>query len=191
MSQEVVTAPTTTARSPVTVVVSRMVRPDRQADYESWLKGITAEAAKFDGYLGSDVIRPTDHRHPEYVIIFRFADYDGLRGWQTSQVRRDWMDRSNDLAVREAHTEVISGAEYWFTAPAAPRPARYRQAVVTWLAIYPLITVILLLVGPALAELSIYLRTLVVSVTLVVLMTYVVMPYMTRWFAGWLFPAKK
>jgi antibiotic biosynthesis monooxygenase (ABM) superfamily enzyme len=168
-----------------------MVRPDRQADYESWLKGITAEAAKFDGYLGSDVIRPTDHRHPEYVVIFRFADYDGLRAWQASQVRRDWMDRSNDIAVQDTHTEVFSGAEYWFTAPAAPRPSRYRQAVVTWLALYPLITVILLLAGPTLAELSIYLRTLVVSVTLVVLMTFVVMPYMTRWFAGWLFPAKK
>lgn len=190
MSQEAVTAPTS-MQGPVTVVVSRMVKPDRQADYESWLDGITAEAAKFDGYLGTDVIRPNDHRHPEYVIIFRFAGYDALRAWQTSPVRRTWMDRSDDLAVREAHTEVLSGAEYWFTAPAAPRPARYRQAVVTWLAIYPLITVILLLIGPGLSGLPLYLRTLVVSVTLVVLMTFVIMPYMTRWFAGWLFPAKK
>jgi len=119
----------------------------------------------------------------------RFTDYSSLRAWETSDIRAEWLDKARSLAVDDVQEKVLDGSEYWFTAPAAPRPSRSRQAVITWLGIYPLITVLLLLIGPLITSWPIWLRTLVISVTLVVLMTYVVMPRLTKWFAGFLFRA--
>lgn len=56
----------------------------------------------------------------------------------------------------------------------------------TWLAIYPLITLIFLLFGDVLALLPLPLRTLVLTGSLVYLMTYWLMPMLMKLFAGWL-----
>jgi antibiotic biosynthesis monooxygenase (ABM) superfamily enzyme len=55
------------------------------------------------------------------------------------------------------------------------------MAILTWVAIYPLITALLLILGPLiLGRLPIPVVTLILSVTLVLLMTFVVMPLLTR-----------
>ena len=67
-----------------------------------------------------------------------------------------------------------------------------RQMVaVTWLAVYPLITLILLLAGPVLSMLPMLVRTLVLTAVMVTLMTYVNMPRMTRLFSFWLYPDRE
>jgi antibiotic biosynthesis monooxygenase (ABM) superfamily enzyme len=69
-----------------------------------------------------------------------------------------------------------------------PMVPRYKVATVTWLAIYPALTATLALLGPVLAPLPLALRTLVVTVVLVPIMVYVLVPGMQRIFAGWLRP---
>ena len=56
-----------------------------------------------------------------------------------------------------------------------------RRALLTWIAIWPLITALLLLGEPYLAGLPLPLRTLVLTAILVPLMSFVVMPRLTRW----------
>lgn len=65
-------------------------------------------------------------------------------------------------------------------------PPRSKLFCLTWLAIYPLITVILLLFGDFLDLLPLPIRTLVLSGTLVYLMTYWLMPMLLKLFAPWL-----
>jgi hypothetical protein len=60
------------------------------------------------------------------------------------------------------------------------------MAVVTLLAIYPLICLVQLVLVPLLEDLPSSVRTLVTSALLVCLMTYLVMPLMTQLFSGWL-----
>ena len=67
------------------------------------------------------------------------------------------------------------------------KPPRYKMFLLTWLAIYPLITVIYLIFGAALSALPLLLRTLLLTGVLVHLMTYVVMPKLTQVFHQWLF----
>lgn len=62
------------------------------------------------------------------------------------------------------------------------------MAIVTWLAVFPLITVILVLFGPLLGLLPMLLRTLVLTAVMVSLMTYVIIPRLTRLFSFWLYP---
>jgi antibiotic biosynthesis monooxygenase (ABM) superfamily enzyme len=48
-------------------------------------------------------------------------------------------------------------------APAVPRPPRYKQALVTWLGVYPALTLTLFLLGPAMESWPLPLRTLLVA----------------------------
>ena len=58
------------------------------------------------------------------------------------------------------------------------RPAR--SALLTWIAIWPLITALLTLGEPVLAALPLPLRTLLLTGVLVPLMSFIVMPRLTR-----------
>jgi hypothetical protein len=66
------------------------------------------------------------------------------------------------------------------------RPPRYKLFLLTWLAIYPLITGIYLIFGNWLSTLPLLLRTLLLTGLLVYLMTYVVMPKLIKLFHRWL-----
>ena len=65
-------------------------------------------------------------------------------------------------------------------------PPKYKVAFITWLAIYPLITVILYVFGPWLMEMPLAIRTLVLTAVLVPLMVYVLVPGLRKVLRNWL-----
>src|SRR5829696_9783493 len=71
---------------------------------------------------------------------------------------------------------------------AGPRvgPPRHKLALLTWVGAYPLITLILVVLGPVMATWPLALRTLVLSVTMVVGLTAFIMPRLMRLFQPWL-----
>lgn len=75
-------------------------------------------------------------------------------------------------------------------AAAGPRvtPPRHKMALLTWSGAWALITLILWVLGPAMATWPLPLRTLAISVLMVVGLTWLVIPYLTRIFAAWLAP---
>lgn len=73
------------------------------------------------------------------------------------------------------------------TTPARPQGApRYKLALLTWAGAYAVITTILAALGPVMATWPLLLRTLLLSVLMVVAMTWLVIPSLTRLFRGWL-----
>tara|TARA_R110002094_G_scaffold191559_3_gene165922 strand:+ start:3204 stop:3413 length:210 start_codon:yes stop_codon:yes gene_type:complete len=64
------------------------------------------------------------------------------------------------------------------------------MTIVSWLALYPAVTLVFVLFGDLLAQIPLLLRTMAVTIVVMLLMSYVLMPRMTRWFAFWLFPKK-
>ena len=175
----------------MTVVTTRRVKPGREADFEVWLEGIGAEAARFPGLVGRRITRPADHDHPEYVIVFKFDSYPHLRAWTESPARRRWLDEVRALCEDEFKETVLSGLETWFTLPARPGlppPPRYKMAVVSLLVIFPLGQGLGSLLGPLLGDLPVLARSFAISIVMILTTTYVVMPRVTRLLKGWLYP---
>ena len=65
-------------------------------------------------------------------------------------------------------------------------PPRYKLALLTWVGAYSLITAFLALLGPTMASWPLALRTLVLSATMVAVLTWLIMPRLTRLFRPWL-----
>jgi antibiotic biosynthesis monooxygenase (ABM) superfamily enzyme len=180
---------------PVTAVASRQVKQGREREFEEWVSGILAAANEFPGYLGSEVLRPSDDPEDnEYRIVFRFDHASNLHAWEDSEERHHWLRKSRSLLYEEEKVHVLTGLETWFTLPSKPgepAPPRHKMAIVTWLAVFPVVAIIFTLFGQWLNLLPTLVRTLVFTVVMVTLMTYVIMPRMTRVFSFWLYPGRE
>jgi uncharacterized protein len=65
-------------------------------------------------------------------------------------------------------------------------PPRYKVALVTWLGAYPVITIILGVLGPVTARWPLLLRTLLISGLMVVALTWAVLPALRYVLRDWL-----
>ena len=68
-------------------------------------------------------------------------------------------------------------------------PPRYKMALLTWAGAFPLLTAVNVLLGPVLGALPLPGRTLLITGILIGLLTYVIMPRLTRLCATWLAPS--
>lgn len=177
--------------TPVTAVISRLVVPGKEADYEEWASGITQACSRFEGYLGTDFIRPVDHHHPEYVTIFRFDSYEHLRNWHLSETAQTWIERLSPLIRHQSDLQLYTGLDYWFTLNRSKTqsPAVWKMSLLTWIGLVPMVWVI----PPMLAPYFTWMPNLVFSAMTtgitVWLISYAVLPLFTQViFRRWLFP---
>jgi antibiotic biosynthesis monooxygenase (ABM) superfamily enzyme len=170
-----------------------MVRPGRESAYEAWVHDVGEILTDFDGAEGVTVLPPgTAHSGPEWVLVLRFRDYDAMVRWKRSNVRARWLQRLDDLTLDPGAWEEQTGLEAWFTlegrpAPTGP-PPRWKQFVLTSVGLVPLLLVSNALTAPLTTGWPGWLRTVVVTPALVALMTWAVMPMITRAAYGWLYP---
>jgi len=67
-------------------------------------------------------------------------------------------------------------------------PQIHKMAVLTWLVVYPLITVLILILEPLIRGLPVPVRTLFLTLIMVPCMVYVAMPAAKNRFKRWLEP---
>ena len=178
------------AHGPVTTTVTRRIKPGHEAAYEAFLAGISGAAQTFPGYLGVEVFRPGGPGG-EYRTVYRFDSAAHLQAWLESPQRASWLARAEPHAAGPVRTQVLTGLEGWFTLPTqpgAPPPPRYKMALVTWVTIFPLITLLVVALAPLLGRLPLVARLAVTTGVAVPLMTWVVMPRATRLLHRWLYP---
>ena len=183
---------TDASREPVTVVVTRRVRAGREAAYEAWLERLLNEAKSLPGYLGTTVQRPPAGSR-EYTSVFRFDTVEHLRGFEASELRRRALAEVGDLVEADAVWNQLTGLELWFSPPpgtVVPQPSRARMALLMIMVVYVLVLSIGTLVAHVLGNVPPPVRLLTTIVIEVLLMTYVLMPRLTRWLARWIYPAR-
>jgi antibiotic biosynthesis monooxygenase (ABM) superfamily enzyme len=176
------------AGGPVTISIARKVVPGREADYEQWVRGITAAAQAFPGHMGVNVIKPTPPSR-DYVTIFRFDTYAHMAGWKASPVRAGWLERLQGIVEGEGREQKGTGLEFWFSLPQLPvsHPSPHKMALVLFVVIYVILLLLNVLLSPLIGDWPYWLRTLLGVFLQVMLMTYLVMPRVTRLLKSWLY----
>jgi len=138
---------------PVITTVTRRIKPGHEAAYEAFLAGISGAARTFPGYLGVEVFRPAPRGSGEYRTVYRFDSAAYLHAWLDSAERAAWLQRAEPHVAGPMRTQVLTGLESWFTLPTqpgVPPPPPYKMALVTWVIIFPLITLVVVATAPLL-----------------------------------------
>ena len=172
---------------PVTVVVRRSVRPGAEAEFESAMRDFVQFALAFPGNRGIHVLRSSPR---EYTVVDRFADARSRQAFKASPTYRESLRRLRALVEADPYMEEQTGLGGWFTLPGAPRPspaAQLKMAVVTFLGVLPLTAALLALVSWLLPTWHPQAANVVISVFVVTLLTWPVMPLLTRLFGPWLY----
>jgi antibiotic biosynthesis monooxygenase (ABM) superfamily enzyme len=169
--------------TPIRRIARRRAKPHCGAAYEALLRGMFAEMQRFDGFLGADIVPPTTP-DGEYQVIVRWASEKALAAWDASPTHLQWLQRLAQVAEGEPAYRLLTGLEAWFALPAIPGnapPPRLKMALVTWLGIFPTVALLQATVAPWLAIWPFLLRIAAFTLLVVTLMTWLVMPYLTRW----------
>ena len=170
---------------PVTIAVARRARPGRERDLEAWMRGAVAVASRFPGNLASTVMQPAAPGQ-DWVLVSRYASQEDLERWRASVELGELLARVEPLSEPARVTER-EGLEPFFELPAsAPPPPRWKMALTTWLAIYPLVVLLSYALGPWFGAAPIPVRALALTAILIPLMTWLVMPVLTRLLRPWL-----
>jgi uncharacterized protein len=182
------------ATGPVTATVTRRVKPGHEPFYEQFLAGIIAAASRFPGHLGAEVVRPQHAAAGPYRVVYRFDSLAHLQAWLDAPEHAAWLERAEPHVIGPLRRQVVSGLETWFTLPTQPGlppPPRSKMAIVTWATIFPLITGVVVATAPLLGPLPLVGRLAVTTGVTVPLMTWVVMPRVTRLLHRWLYPGRR
>jgi uncharacterized protein len=177
----------------VSAVFTQRVKQGHEAEFETLLGEILALAERHPGHLSTDVLR-AGQIAPVYTIVGRFSSEAALRSWLTSDGRRRLVERAQLLGDGNLNVQQASGLESWFQLPGQPLvlpPPRYKMAVVSWVGIMPLLLLANVIVAPHLGALPSWGRPIPGSIVMIMLMTYLVMPTLTRWLRWWLYPSPK
>ncbi|WP_316367121.1 antibiotic biosynthesis monooxygenase [Candidatus Thiodiazotropha sp. CDECU1] len=176
---------------PVTVLVTRRPKPGKEQAFEDYLTGITQAALQHQGHMGANIFRPS-RPGGEYRIVFKFDRRSNLERWENSTEREEWRAIAEEVS-EPRQVETISGLEAWFTLPTCAmnvHPPKYKMALLVWLGVFCLVTLLSGLLGPLISEFPRLLQTFILTALVVVCLTYAVMPLLTRLFSGWLYPNK-
>jgi antibiotic biosynthesis monooxygenase (ABM) superfamily enzyme len=177
----------------VSIIVDREILPGKKDEFEEAMKGIINASKAFPGYLGTDIHAPQNPSDHLYRVVFSFRKKAEFKVWEQSKERQYWVGIIDEIIKEPSKLQVISGLETWFALPrvtALVPPKRYKMAVVTWLAITPLLMLFNYLTTPIFGKLHPMLRILASTPIIVILMTYLIMPNMAKWFAKWLYPTQ-
>lgn len=178
---------------PVTVIVRRTVRSGHETEYEALLQQLTKEARDFRGYLGTSVQPPGAGGSREYTSVFRFDTLANLRLFEASDLNKRFLREVAPHVEADAIWERMTGLEFWFAPPPGtviPQPSPFRMALLLIAVVYGLVLSIGWLVGFVLSGWPYPLRLFVTISVEVFLMTYLLMPRLTRWLASWIYPSK-
>lgn len=175
------------------VVITHRVCGDKHTDYEKWLEEISPLAKAAPGYLDWHIVRPISGLSEIYTIIIRFDTEIHLKEWMNSPTRMRLIKKIQPLLVTGDDFFISSGLDFWFTPAGAKAqvPVRWKQYLVTWSAIYPLVLGVSFIVTSFLQYFGVlsnrFITTFIVTGIVVYLMVYVVMPRYTRLIRRWLF----
>jgi len=172
-----------------TFVVSRKIRPGHEEEYEDWVRRITSMAKEFPGFRGATTLIPNEGDPNVRYNVWRFENKSALDAWKKSPDRVRLIEEVEMYATH--HFAEATGMETWFSLPnvgAVIAPPKWKMAAVTIFGAYFVNLLEQLVLGRYLNPLPLWENSVLFIAILVTLLTYLVMPYMSRLLRSWLYP---
>lgn len=171
----------------VSVVIARKIKAGCENEFWALEKKLFAEAARCPGFLTVNHFPTTGGEEGEYVSILQYDSVEHLLAWEKSPVRNELLGEINQVLEYEPRRKSITGLEGMFDSPVPVGPPRYKMMIVMVAIIFGLFILLEPLMGRFLSGAPKLLQTFVLIVVQVGIMTYWVLPTVTKRLSAWLY----
>lgn len=170
------------------VAITRIVREGCEQQFADALRAFFQASLTHAGVTGALMIAPAPgSQSREYGILRSFASVAERDAFYRSPLFLDWDRQARTLTEGEPRYRPLHGLEAWFRRPDLA-PPRWKMAAATYLGVFPLATALSVTLAPRLEGLGVIGANAVFNAFIVGLLTWVVMPLVTRVLHGWLHP---
>ncbi len=175
------------AQESVTVLFTRTAKPGKEQAYEDWNQQLIRISEAQPGHVDTSVVAEDNRR---YITLQRFDSHQHLQAWLQSPERLSRLPELDKLTEDAPEPAELTGMETWFRLPGHTSSAhipRWKMVIVTFCVIYCFVLALNIFVIPHTSHLPLPVRAALFPVVMVPLMTYVIMPRVTRLFRRWLY----
>jgi antibiotic biosynthesis monooxygenase (ABM) superfamily enzyme len=169
---------------PIHVAITRKVLPGKEEEFKDALRRFLGDSFLHGGVHGASMITAlpgTENR--EIGILRTFADQAERDAFYHSKLFKDWEAYASTLTEEPVYRE-LTGLEAWFRSPSAP--PRWKMAAATLCGVYPTSLFLTYVLAPHIQGLHPAVKTLIVAGCMVGMLTWIVMPRVTKVLKPWL-----
>lgn len=176
----------TATAQPIHVAITRRIKPGHEAEYEEALREFLKASFAQAGVHGANMlVPPPGSSSREFGILRTFVSAEERDAFYQSPTFKAWDERVKPLTEGNPVHRQLTGLEAWFRDPKGP-PPKWKMAVATYLGVVPVVMGLALTLGPLIRSWNFVLNNLVFNACVVALLTWVVMPLVTRALRRWL-----
>ncbi|MGW6120104.1 antibiotic biosynthesis monooxygenase [Nocardia sp. NPDC055165] len=176
------------AEEVATVVVSHPVAADRETEFIAWQDRMTEVERTFRGFRGSGLHRPIPGVQSDWTIIYSFASAEYLDHWLESPQRKALLEEAPDFRDFEVH-RIANPYGSWFPPSRTGEdggPASWKTALSVLVGLYPTVVILTVIIAEIWPGAQLWISLLVGNILSVSLLTWVVMPVVTRALGFWM-----
>lgn len=175
----------------LTVVVARRIHAGREGEYESLMRDFVAWSLARPGHQGLHILRPPPEER-DYTVVSRFSDEAARRAYTDSPEYRQWMTRLAPLTDGDPRIQELTGLEGLVTMPGheLQRSPTWKLAIATFLGVLPTSLFLEQVLLPRLSALPWVFRSTLFAAAMVAMLSWIIMPLVTRALHKWLFPER-
>jgi antibiotic biosynthesis monooxygenase (ABM) superfamily enzyme len=178
---------------PIHIAITLRVRKTHVAEFERALADFASRSLAETGARGMHCLYPPPgSASTEYGIMRSFASAADRDAFYRTALFKDWLARVEPMVEGRSTRRQLNGLEAWFRDPKEPMPPRWKMALLTWIAVW-LVSMLMRgilapLLGPNVPQV---LEAGLVSASIVVMLTWVAMPFLVKIAHPWLHPRNR
>jgi antibiotic biosynthesis monooxygenase (ABM) superfamily enzyme len=166
------------------VAITRKIIPGKEQEFKDALHNFLGKSFTHKGVHGASVISSFPGAENNEIGILRtFNDEKERDAFYNSELFKEWEAYASKLTEPAVYRE-LTGLEAWFRSTTAP--PRWKMAIATLCGVFPTSIFLYFTTSWFLKELSVPLRLFITATLMVGILTWMVMPFVTKILNPWL-----
>jgi uncharacterized protein len=177
--------------SSVAACISTVIKAGLDEDYYAWLQEIQTAQAVSPGYQGTYLQMAKTDDTRLWTTMLRFDTPQSLDDWFNSKRRLELVEQAKKFVSSESIKRLTSSYPGWLPVDeSGESPANWKAAALVVLGLYPIVSLEIKFLSPALSNLNLAVANFIGNTISVALVTWLTMPVLTSVFRKWLLPPK-